>query len=124
MSIAYVVPISSITVYFTEPRIIKKAENALASGHVSKLEFDDELGCIRRDVQANMKNKVYRVEILLKTTEIEKCSCNCPIGVDICHHMAALALFAHLSITDKACSWLKKKVLMKQLLQICLSQYQ
>ncbi|KAF5283116.1 hypothetical protein FQA39_LY17423 [Lamprigera yunnana] len=111
MSIACVVPISSITAYFTEPRIIKKAENALASGHISKLEFDDELGCIRGDVQASMKNKVYRVEILLKTTEIEKCPCNCPRGLDICHHMAALALFAHynLSITDKACSWLKKK---------------
>lgn len=111
MSVACVIPISSITAYFTEPRIIKKAENALASGHVSKLEFDDDLGCIRGDVQASMKNKVYRVEILLKSTEIEKCSCNCPRGLDVCHHMAALALFAHynLSITDKACSWLRKK---------------
>ncbi|KAF5287633.1 hypothetical protein FQA39_LY15836 [Lamprigera yunnana] len=62
MSIAWVVSISSITAYFTEPRIIRKAENALASGHVSKLEFDDELGCIRGDVQASMKNKVYRVD--------------------------------------------------------------
>ncbi|KAF5306070.1 hypothetical protein FQA39_LY09048 [Lamprigera yunnana] len=110
MSIACVVLISSITAYFTEATIIQKAENALASGHVSKLEFD-KLGCIRGDVQASMKNKVYRVEILLKTTEIEKCSCKCPRGLDICHHMVALALFAHynLSITDKACSWLKKK---------------
>ncbi|KAF5302942.1 hypothetical protein FQA39_LY02122 [Lamprigera yunnana] len=83
------------TAHFTEPRIIKKAENALASDHVSKLEFDDELGCIRGDVQASMKNKFYRVEILLKTTDIEKCSCNCPRGLDICHDMVALALFAH-----------------------------
>ncbi|KAK4882911.1 hypothetical protein RN001_006230 [Aquatica leii] len=66
---------------------------------------------MRGEVQASMKNRLYKVEICLKDDTIESCACTCPRGCDICHHMVALAFYGHynVSITDKACSWLKKK---------------
>lgn len=37
--------------------------------------------------------------------------CSCPRGQAVCHHMAALCIYAHhnISITDKACSWNRQK---------------
>ncbi|KAK4879818.1 hypothetical protein RN001_007964 [Aquatica leii] len=51
------------------------------------------------------------IKICLKADTIESCACTCLKGCDICHHMVALTFYGHynVSITDKACSWLKKK---------------
>ncbi|KAF5274637.1 hypothetical protein FQR65_LT16941 [Abscondita terminalis] len=59
-----------------------------------------------------MKNKLYKVEIMLDNDRnIIDSYCACPRGRVICHHIAALALFAHYNIssTDKSCSWSVKK---------------
>ncbi|KAK4882472.1 hypothetical protein RN001_005791 [Aquatica leii] len=53
-----------------------------------------------------MKKKSYRVEISIFDGQIMSSSCDCPRGLDTCHHMCAIAFFVHynVSITDLACS--------------------
>ncbi|KAJ8938646.1 hypothetical protein NQ314_011385 [Rhamnusium bicolor] len=47
----------------------------------------------------------------LRVTFKKQAAINCPKGLDVCHHMASLAIFAHknLSVTDAACKWSKVK---------------
>lgn len=42
---------------------MKKAENAVASGNISKMLFDSESSTIRGEVLASMKKKSYQVEV-------------------------------------------------------------
>ncbi|KAF5304194.1 hypothetical protein FQR65_LT18888 [Abscondita terminalis] len=102
---------SSLAEEIDETLVKSFYEELLLCGPTSKVHFDDDIGYIKGEIQASMKNKFYKVEIFLKENDIERCTCNCPRGLDECHHMVALALFSHYNIspTDKACTWLKKK---------------
>ena len=42
---------------------------------------------------------------------VKSCSCDCPIGRDKCHHMAALLIWVekNISRTDIECAWSKPK---------------
>ncbi|KAK4887422.1 hypothetical protein RN001_003693 [Aquatica leii] len=100
-----VISFACILSYFDEKKLIAKGENAFNSGHVQQVQFDKELGILR--VLASTKKKTYKVEVSIGSNEITKCTCDCPRGLDICHHMCALAFFGlyNISVTDLACSW-------------------
>ncbi|XP_056645933.1 uncharacterized protein LOC130451137 [Diorhabda sublineata] len=69
------------------------------------MEFDSDLQIIR-EVFASMKDKSYKVSIVLENNgDIKEATCTCARGIK-CHHIAALALFGHynISVTDKACA--------------------
>ncbi|CAG9763627.1 unnamed protein product [Ceutorhynchus assimilis] len=71
------------------------------------MQFDAGLMVIRGQVQASMKDKVYKVEINPnKSGQIETAKCMCSRRIK-CHHIAALALFGHynISVRDKECTW-------------------
>ncbi|KAK9702275.1 hypothetical protein QE152_g30092 [Popillia japonica] len=108
MATKHVLKLSAInTFHENENKIIRKGENALESGHVKQMGFDAELLTIRGQVSASMKNKDYKVEICLnKDGDIILANWSCPRGIK-CHHIAALALFAHYNIaaTDVECVW-------------------
>lgn len=128
MTSKHVLKLSSINAFLeNDNKVFKKGENALESNHVKKMEFDSDFLTIRGEILASMKNKSYKVSIVMillcqfcnilnnsllifleleKSGEISSATCNCPKGIK-CHHIAALALFGHynISITDKACSW-------------------
>ncbi|KAF5276619.1 hypothetical protein FQR65_LT16261 [Abscondita terminalis] len=109
----HVLKLSSLNNYFIDDmQLLERGENAVESGHVTNMIFNDELKKISGSVNASMKNKLYKVEIMLDNDRnIIDSYCACPRGRVICHHIAALALFAHYNIssTDKSCSWSVKK---------------
>ncbi len=52
----------AICSYFEdELKTVKKAENAIESGHIAQFIFDK--GIIKAKVQASMKNKTYDVQV-------------------------------------------------------------
>ncbi|CAG9763887.1 unnamed protein product [Ceutorhynchus assimilis] len=107
MAFKHVLKLSSINAFIDDNKIIKRGENALESSHVKKMEFDSDLQIIRGEVFASMKDKSYKVSIVLEQNgDIREATCICPRGIK-CHHIAALALFGHyrISVTDKACAW-------------------
>ncbi|KAJ8963998.1 hypothetical protein NQ314_005210 [Rhamnusium bicolor] len=61
--------------------------------------------------QESEKEDTKKIIFLSSEGDIQKASCNCPKGLDVCHHMASLAIFAHknLSVTDAACKWSEVK---------------
>ncbi|KAK5643912.1 hypothetical protein RI129_007757 [Pyrocoelia pectoralis] len=97
--------------FFEDKKLITKGENSFNSGHVRQAQFDKELGILRAEVLASMKKKTYKVEVYTNLNGIIKSTCNCPRGLDICHHMCAVAFFGHynISVTDLSCSWSVKK---------------
>ncbi|XP_057665463.1 uncharacterized protein LOC130899491 [Diorhabda carinulata] len=71
------------------------------------MDFDSDLQVIRGEVYATMKDKSYKVSIVLeKNGDIKEATCTCPRGIKY-HHIAPLTLFGHynISVTDKACAW-------------------
>ena len=46
-----------------EPRLIKRGENAVKSGHMVAVQHHWELGTLRAQVQASMKDKSYDVSV-------------------------------------------------------------
>ncbi|KAJ8930091.1 hypothetical protein NQ314_017153 [Rhamnusium bicolor] len=107
-----IISMSAIFEYFKDSRVIRRGENSVKSRFIQNVVYDDDLHMIRGGVHASMKQKIYNVEIFLSSDgDIQKASCNCPKGLDVCHHMASLAIFAHknLSVTDAACKWSKVK---------------
>ncbi|KAJ8969943.1 hypothetical protein NQ314_001513 [Rhamnusium bicolor] len=107
-----IISMSAIFEYFKDSRVIRRGENSVKSRFIQNVVYDDDLHMIRGGVHASMKQKIYNVEIFLSSEgDIQKASCNCPKGLDVCHHMASLAIFAHknLSVTDAACKWSKVK---------------
>uniref|UniRef100_A0A6P7HAT4 Uncharacterized protein LOC114346409 n=1 Tax=Diabrotica virgifera virgifera TaxID=50390 RepID=A0A6P7HAT4_DIAVI len=103
---------SNIDFFKEEEKLISRGENAVDSGHVNGVVFDGKLLIIRGNVHASMKDRVYKVEIKLDSDhEVEEATCTCPRGQLICHHMAALLIYAffNVSVTDVACSWGIKK---------------
>ncbi|XP_031329694.1 uncharacterized protein LOC116160599 [Photinus pyralis] len=109
MSRKPILSLATIFTYFEEKRTIQKAENALNSGNVQKVQFMQEISTVKGEVLASMKKQVYKVELIITKDGIESSTCTCPRGLYLCHHMAAVALFVHynISITDTACSWVK-----------------
>ncbi|KAK4885556.1 hypothetical protein RN001_001827 [Aquatica leii] len=107
MSKKLVLSVASIVSYFEATRLISKGENSYCSGHVQKPVFDASLGIIAAEVLASMRNKSYKVELNINDGSIVKSTCQCPRGLDQCHHMCAVAFFIHYNIssTDKTCSW-------------------
>ncbi|XP_057663390.1 uncharacterized protein LOC130898253 [Diorhabda carinulata] len=70
------------------------------------MDLDSYLQVIRGEVFASMKDKSYKVSIVLeKNGDIKEATCTCPKGIKR-QHIAALALFGHynISVTDKACA--------------------
>ncbi|KAI4455404.1 hypothetical protein MML48_9g00009794 [Holotrichia oblita] len=94
---------------------LQRGENSYESGHVRNMTYDPNFkpAILRGDVLASMKNKSYKVEILigLEDDNIVDGTCNCPRGLVKCHHMAALCLCAHhnISVTDTTCTWNQSK---------------
>ncbi|KAI4454106.1 hypothetical protein MML48_scaffold00000245 [Holotrichia oblita] len=94
---------------------LQRGENSYESGHVRNMTYDPNFkpAILRGDVLASMKNKSYKVEILigLEDDNIVDGTCNCPRGLVKCHHMAALCLCAHhnISVTDTTCTWNQPK---------------
>ena len=50
-----------VSFFSEEPRLIKRGENAVKSGHVVGVEHYWDLGTIKAEVQASMKDKSYDV---------------------------------------------------------------
>lgn len=44
-------------------KLIEKGENAVESGHVLNMNFNDETKIIKGIVQASMKDQTYKVEV-------------------------------------------------------------
>ncbi|XP_031356789.1 uncharacterized protein LOC116180801 [Photinus pyralis] len=89
---------------------LKRGENAYSSGHVKKMLFNAETqpAFLKGEVQASMKNKVYKVEVHIHLNEgVVSTQCSCPRGQALCHHIAALLYHGHYNIssTDKAREW-------------------
>ncbi|KAF5286274.1 hypothetical protein FQA39_LY16338 [Lamprigera yunnana] len=112
MSSKHVLPLRTILHFFREEKIISRGENAVESNHVQDMKFDKEILSIHGNVHASMRDRIYKVKLLLDSDyEIKEASCNCPRGQLMCHHMAALAIYGYqnISVIDVACSWSAKK---------------
>ncbi|KAI4465378.1 receptor-type tyrosine-protein phosphatase [Holotrichia oblita] len=75
---------------------------------MQKFIFIAELGLLKAEVYAGMKNRTYNVEITLDVDgQIKEGSCTYPRGQFVCHHMAATCLYGHeqISVTDVQCQW-------------------
>ncbi|CAL8407006.1 unnamed protein product [Arctogadus glacialis] len=68
-------------------------------------------GVIKGSVQASQKKKVYEVEVHVEGQTVKYSSCQCPIGRDKCHHMAAVLIWVekNVSRTDVECAWKRAK---------------
>ncbi|KAK3907932.1 Alkaline nuclease [Frankliniella fusca] len=96
-----------------QPRLIKRGENGLSSGHVKSMVFDGRAGVLTGKVQASFSSHFYEIKIAMKVRDngsldyIKEGSCTCVKGAAVCHHMLALLLHAHysLSCTDVAQKW-------------------
>ncbi|XP_062874073.1 uncharacterized protein LOC134335455 isoform X3 [Trichomycterus rosablanca] len=58
-----------------------------------------------------MKKMIYEVEVHVEGQSVRYSTCECPIGRDKCHHMAALLIWVekNVSRTDVECSWKRAK---------------
>lgn len=64
MAQKHILKYQAIIMYFTdEPKLIAKGENAVESGDVVKMLFDDELKIIKGEVHASMRDKLYKVQV-------------------------------------------------------------
>lgn len=77
---------------------------------VLEFQADPNQSIIVGKVKLSMRNDLYEVELLVNNN-ITDSKCSCPRGTVICHHIAALDLYAHyiLSSIDKACLWSVRK---------------
>ncbi|CAL8302707.1 unnamed protein product [Arctogadus glacialis] len=68
-------------------------------------------GVIKGSVQASQKKNVYEVEVHVEGQTVKYSSCQCPIGRDKCHHMAAVLIWVekNVSRTDVECAWKRAK---------------
>lgn len=132
----HVLKLSAIMNFFSEAderRLIARGENAVECNHVKSIHFVPELLLLRGEVHASMKDKFYNVEVILftilyillliillmnilqvnlfKDGQIKDASCTCPRGQFLCHHVAAVCIYAHhnISVTDVECRWAAKK---------------
>lgn len=102
---------------------LQRGENSYESGNIAKMIFDPEVSpvLLKGEVKASMKSKNYTVEISIDWDDgIIDAKCTCPRGQAICQHMAALCIHAHhnISVTDKACSWTKRKLEVESITKI------
>lgn len=68
MAQKHVLKFSSIVNYFTdEKKLIERGENAVESGDVLKMNYDDNSKIISGTVRASMKDKIYKVEVCRKS---------------------------------------------------------
>uniref|UniRef100_A0A6P7GYG1 Uncharacterized protein LOC114342225 n=1 Tax=Diabrotica virgifera virgifera TaxID=50390 RepID=A0A6P7GYG1_DIAVI len=122
MAEKHVIKLSSIISFFKgEEKLISRGENAVESGHVTKVGCDGKLRILRGLVHASMRDRQYKVEIYFNSEwNIESAKCSCPRGQFQCHHMAALAIFGryNVSATDKECAWTAKKPLKEKVSKI------
>ncbi|XP_044765579.1 uncharacterized protein LOC123321862 [Coccinella septempunctata] len=92
-------------------KCIQRGEDSLSSGHLETCNFDPGLRIIKAKVKSSMKNKSYDVEVFFKFNyEIDHCSCSCPRGQFMCHHIACVLIHAHynISTTDVPCMWVPR----------------
>ncbi|KAL1487970.1 hypothetical protein ABEB36_015351 [Hypothenemus hampei] len=103
MASKHVIKLFNIISFFeNDNNTIKKGENAIECNHVHQMQYDATLHTIRGDVQASMKNKNYKCEVILnKNGEIKEAKCSCPKGIK-CHHIAALLLFGHYNLSVRS----------------------
>ncbi|KAL0973601.1 hypothetical protein UPYG_G00206910 [Umbra pygmaea] len=97
----------TITSFFSEsPYRDKKGLNAFNSNRVISVAVYSG-GIIRGRVQASMKKRIYKVEVHVEGQSVTHSTCECPIGRDKCHHMAALLIWVekNVSRTDVECLW-------------------
>ncbi|KAF5298046.1 hypothetical protein FQA39_LY11814 [Lamprigera yunnana] len=106
-----VISFASIMYYFEDKKLIIKGESSFNSGHIQQTQFDKELGILRAEVLTGMQKRRYKVEVYTNFNQIIKSTCNCPQGLNLCHHMCAVACFGlySISVTDLSCSCSVKK---------------
>ncbi|XP_031355360.1 uncharacterized protein LOC116179686 [Photinus pyralis] len=106
---AHVLLLGAIAEFFKEElTLLSKGENSVKSNRIKRYQFNAELLCINGEVFASMRKRFYTVNIQLDASRhIESATCTCPRGLYLCHHMAALCVFArdNISVTDVACKW-------------------
>uniref|UniRef100_UPI00358E4B05 uncharacterized protein isoform X2 n=1 Tax=Myxine glutinosa TaxID=7769 RepID=UPI00358E4B05 len=103
------VTLFTLTNFFSsDPERVKKGLNSYNSNRVSAVNVQTG-GAIQGTVQASMKKKFYRVEV--ENQMVSSHSCQCPIGQEKCHHMAALLIWVEKNITrtDMECQWSRPK---------------
>lgn len=64
MSSKHVIKLSAVLNFFNDDQnLITRAENALESGHVVDMLFDEEMKLLKGRIHASMKNKQYNVQV-------------------------------------------------------------
>ncbi|XP_030293203.1 uncharacterized protein LOC115593731 [Sparus aurata] len=108
---AELVNLFTVTSFFSEaPLRVKKGLNSFNANRVMSVAVLPG-GIIKGSVQASMKKKVYKVEVHVEGQSVRYSTCECPIGRDKCHHMAALLIWVekNVSRTDVECVWRRAK---------------
>ncbi|XP_030758057.1 uncharacterized protein LOC115883790 [Sitophilus oryzae] len=113
-SVKHVLKFSSIMNYFSgadEIKLISRGENAVESNHIKSFHFVANLGLLKGEIHASMRDRVDNVQVELNEDSIRKSECNCPRGQYLCHHVAALCIYGHynISVTDTECRWTARK---------------
>ncbi|XP_062860150.1 uncharacterized protein LOC134322724 isoform X1 [Trichomycterus rosablanca] len=101
----------TITSFFSEaPLRVKKGLNSFNSNRVISVSVLPG-GIFKGRVQASMKKMIYEVEVHVEGQSVRYSTCECPIGRDKCHHMAAWLIWVekNVSRTDVECSWKRAK---------------
>ncbi|CAG0897326.1 unnamed protein product [Darwinula stevensoni] len=91
--------------------LLDRGEDALQSSHLQSFEFVPKDSKIIGRVHASQKKKIYDVELKLEQKRLLEGKCTCPVGQLLCHHVAAVAIYAsrNISCTDQPCTWIKGK---------------